>query len=171
MAGRKKTNVSRHKQTKGFSTDISTFRRMMPPAQPKMPAHIGTSPSDILPGEWAECLLALGPTLLRANSVALRSQTPKHELQARSYDADNLRRRLAANHGNIESALVQIMGDVVSISCQRRARGLGTWSSCVVLSGFLEGRCAGCFFNSQGSTCSFRERTRKTRMFHQVIPI
>lgn len=64
--------------------------------------------------------------------------------------------RLSCN-ANVESNLAQFTGQVNNPECSHCSRKNGVFSSCVSVTGQLNGSCANCHYNNEGIRCSLRE--------------
>ncbi|KAJ6155107.1 hypothetical protein N7470_005673 [Penicillium chermesinum] len=127
---------------------------------------VGTQ--DRPPGKWAELVwdtswkaTATGQQLKRKLPLELLKRPPVRELMARPgffFSGKREEERISDKRANIESAVIQCMGEVQDppcTSCMRLPRPLGM-SKCVALAdGTGDARaCAGCRWNGQYKRCS-----------------
>ena len=60
---------------------------------------------------------------------------------------------------NIEALCAYQVGEVNEPPCTHCERGIGIYQQCVSVKDFLNGSCANCHYNSEGTRCSLRKFT------------
>ncbi|KAF2179672.1 hypothetical protein K469DRAFT_798433 [Zopfia rhizophila CBS 207.26] len=68
---------------------------------------------------------------------------------------------LAARPTNLEAALAQRSGTLAPAPCTACARGGGPFTTCVVVTSYLNGSCSNCHYSSEGARCSLRTCCRR----------
>lgn len=120
------------------------------------------------PAEWAQHIMRMEWKVARSargflKTPALRllsTAEPRREPLLRfntRYDRERLEERIAANASNIESAVIQVVGELPPQACVSCLRGYGPWARCVRFyddEGIVSA-CGNCTWNQKRERCSF----------------
>ena len=128
--------------------------------------------ADLAPGAWAEyAMKILWKVARNARNIKtraiklLREATPKREPLQRStthYTGKRMDERINSRAANVESILIQIVGEVSRQECTSCLQNDGPWAKCIRFHDIdrIVTACGNCQWNGQQSRCDFYQIPR-----------